>query len=169
MRKALHKYFTFLLLLAIASPSLLFVYFSTELLFIRHQMEEQLEHQHLQTLELKKAELKWHKKGKEIEIGDRLFDIKEIKEKGELVIVKGLFDDEEKKIKKRIGLLEKQKNDENQLSHQVILKFATAQLYFESPGTEFTPSLRLLTTSLVIPTALCISPFQRIPIPPPRA
>jgi hypothetical protein len=169
MRKAAHSIFAFLMILAIAIPALFYVYFSIELQLIRHHMEEQLEQQQLQTLSIKKAAFKWYKKGKEIEVGNRLFDVKEIREEGDILLVKGLYDDQEKKVKAEIALLSKEKNKQTHLAHQLMNNFMTGQIFFEETATIFININITSPYTLITQTQLNPSPFQSIPLPPPRA
>ncbi len=67
---------------------------------IKHEMKEKLENQMLQTISLKKSDVIWVKKNAEISLNGRMFDIKSITEKNDLIIFKGLFDDEETAIVK---------------------------------------------------------------------
>ena len=58
-------------------------------------MEEKLEKSFVQTIRLKKEDLVWVKKGKEIRIGNHLFDIKSIEENNGVCEIKGLYDEDE--------------------------------------------------------------------------
>ena len=69
-------------MLALSIMPLLFsFYFIIHQKVIHHRMEEKLERSFLQTIKLKKEDLVWVKKGKEILVGNHLFDIKSIAEK----------------------------------------------------------------------------------------
>lgn len=66
-------------------------------------MMERLEEEALQTISFPLQELIWLKKGKEILIGNKRFDVKEIVFKNNLAFVTGLFDDEEVAIMKKMN------------------------------------------------------------------
>lgn len=72
-------------------------------MFIKHEMEERMEREELQTLVLDIATIRWEKKEKEIWLGDQLFDIKEMKQEGNKLIVKGLYDHKEKEILSKLN------------------------------------------------------------------
>jgi hypothetical protein len=132
-------------------------------------MEEQLEQQHLQTLAVKKAAFKWYKKGKEIEVGNRLFDVKEIREDGDMLLVKGLYDDQEKKVKTQIALLSKEKNKQTHLAHQLLMNFMSGLIFFEDTA-KISINITIASPyTLITQTQLIPAPFQSIPLPPPRA
>ena len=82
-------------------------------------MEEKLEKSFLQTIRLKKEDLVWVKKGKEIRIGNHLFDVKSIKENNGIYEVKGLYDEDEDILHEQLN--ESQHNTDQQsqksLSH----------------------------------------------------
>jgi hypothetical protein len=65
---------------------------------IQHRMLEQLEAKHLSTIIIKKGNLKWTRPGKEIELGGKLFDVKEVTEKDGSYTIKGLYDEKEDAI-----------------------------------------------------------------------
>lgn len=66
-------------------------------------MIERLEEEALQTISIPLQELIWLKKGKEILISNKRFDVKEIALKKNMAFVSGLFDDEEEALVKKIN------------------------------------------------------------------
>ena len=73
-----------------------------EIYTLKNTVAERLEKQHLQTLLITAAEIHWVKTGKEIVIGNRLFDVKEYHANGTSIIVTGVFDDEETAVQKQV-------------------------------------------------------------------
>ena len=54
------------LLIIMGIPGILFVYYQARQAYIRHEMEEKLEYQHLETLRLPASKVVWYEEGKEI-------------------------------------------------------------------------------------------------------
>lgn len=108
------KIFSIPLAALVLTPFFFALYFQVQQSIIRKRMEEKLMGQELTTLTLKQADLVWYKKGKEIILQGRLFDVFSIKEKGGELLVSGLFDDAETKLHmKAIRLLDKESRDTN--------------------------------------------------------
>lgn len=110
------------LLLIFLTPVLLWSYLKTEQFRIRHAMEEKLEHQHLDTLRIAAKDLVWYKKGKEVMIGQRLFDVKQLTREGETVVLTGLYDEDETLVKQQLSQLMKQQQQDDRSSQQVLSK-----------------------------------------------
>lgn len=160
----------FLFLLIFLAPVLLWSYLKTEQYMIRHAMEEQLEQQHLDTLRIAEKDLVWYKKGKEVLIGQRLFDVKQLTREGQTVVLTGLFDENETRVKNKMSQLAKQQQQDDRSSQQILNKLIHADwiqpiyratIQADESGLEkrkylsFTPSLLTLTLTL--------------PLPPPKA
>jgi hypothetical protein len=101
-------------------PVLFSFYFTIHQGIIHQQMEERLENTFLQIIQIKKAELVWVKQGKEIRVGNHMFDIKSIKEKNGVCEIKGLYDTDEDLLHEKLN--KTQRNTEQQ-SQQVFLNF----------------------------------------------
>lgn len=76
---------------------------------VEHEWKERLEMSSMVTLELRKGSYTWVRPGKEIRIGNRMFDVKETRTSGNLVYFKGIYDDQEAAIEAAI----RQHNDGN--------------------------------------------------------
>ena len=128
-------------------------------------MEEKLERTFLQTIKLKKEDLVWVKNGKEIRIGNHLFDIKSIKENNGVYEIKGLYDEDEDLLHEQLN--ESQRNTDQQ-SQKALLSFffqlytAPENNYFEKVNT---PTLSEYSNhfSLHLP-----SPSSDLLTPPPN-
>jgi hypothetical protein len=117
------KIMAFAMLLLIAAPLFLFVGFIVKQKIIQHQMLEQLEKTSLQTITVNKADILWAKKDKEVIINGKLFDVKSYVIAGDEIIVTGLYDTAENKLKKELTSLMHSKRNESAPLEQLILKF----------------------------------------------
>ena len=99
----LKTYSSLFLLLLVALPLLYVTMLQVSEIINRHQMMERLEEEALQTISIPLHELIWLKKGKEILIGNKRFDVKEIVLKKNMAVVTGLFDDEEEALVKKMN------------------------------------------------------------------
>jgi len=81
---------------------------------IKHAMEERLEKEKLITLTISIDNLIWHKKGKEIIVDKKMFDVKSIQYNVDgSVTVSGLFDHEEKALHEKLADLINNKKERN--------------------------------------------------------
>ena len=105
----------------------MFVYYQSAQWMIRHEMEEKLEQQHLQTLRIPVAEVNWYKKNKEIIVEGKLFDVKSATPDNGVIIFTGLYDDEETEIKNKLWELQNKKNEDG--NSQIAKKFISILLF----------------------------------------
>lgn len=120
----------FLLVIVLAPLSYHFI-FQARQQQIRHHMKEELEHARLQELVLPTASLQWAKPGKEILIGQELFDVKSIRyDQYGMAHIRGLFDKAETALVKEIQKDFDQQNRNG--SRQIIHLFKTIQSLPES-------------------------------------
>lgn len=96
---------------------------------LKAEIKEQLELASLLTIVLNKEELKWVEPGTELNIGGKLFDVKNLKITGNMVLVTGLFDEEETNYVKNHGDFSESNNPE--------LKDNSAAGFFFSIGYPF--------------------------------
>ncbi len=128
MNQRVKKIIIFHLLALTIMPVFFSFYFTIHQDIIRHQMEERLENTFLQIIQIKKADLVWVKKGKEIRVGNRLFDIKSINEKNGVCEIKGLYDADEDLLHEKLN---KTQRNTKQQSQQLVIDFFF-QLYTSS-------------------------------------
>ncbi len=96
---------------------------------IEHEMLEKLEEGSLETLTLKEGSFHWYKKGKEIMVNGRLFDVKRIKKQEDKILITGLYDEKEDELNLTLlKLLDTRKQSSKQ---QVIIKILTQQLFIQ--------------------------------------
>jgi len=100
------------LLLIVSIPCLLFVYYQSAQWYIRHEMEEKLENEQLQTIVIPVSDVKWYKENKEIIVEGKLFDVKSVAYHDEMASFTGLYDHQETNIKAQLENLELE-DDEN--------------------------------------------------------
>jgi hypothetical protein len=93
---------------------------------IRHEMKEALERSNLHTLQIKATAFQWHKKNKEIKIGDRFFDVKHLQllSNGNYLVT-GLYDDEETSLENKANALLNQSSKNKQWLAALFLQWYT--------------------------------------------
>jgi hypothetical protein len=94
----LRKIWSLGLMMALLLPSALYWQYNLHLQHHQHEMEEKMELAMLTTLHIPVAKLHWEKPGKELKIGETLFDVKQLEIKEGIAVVKGLYDDQEKEL-----------------------------------------------------------------------
>ena len=130
-------------------------------------MEEKLEKSLLQTIQLKKEDFVWVKKGKEIRIGSHLFDVKSIKEKNGVFNIKGLYDKDEDVLHEQLN---KSQNNPDQQSQKLLMNFFFQLVYtaaensFDEYPSIINPTEYPAYLSIYLP-----SPETELLFPPPQA
>ena len=129
------------------------------------QMLEELESQQLTSITVKANEIEWVKEGKECILYGELFDVKNMYVSNDQVVLNGLFDKEEKKIKK--SLEDNTKNEQHSNKAQQLIKlFSIAVTYTETE--KLTPYFagKKITTHFV--NTIYTSHFPDYTTPPPK-
>jgi hypothetical protein len=106
------KILAFILLLTIAAPLLFFASFLLQQQLIENEMEERLENASLQTIVADQAAVQWIKKGKEVIIEGKLFDVKSFRYSGKQIILTGLFDEDEDHLNSKLNTILAQTNED---------------------------------------------------------
>lgn len=121
----------------------------------------------LHTVTLAKAELRWVKPGKEILLEGEMFDIKNITEQGNgLVVVTGLYDFEETLL---VGQMQKKQQDDNTKGNkQLGQAFQLIQAMPEDLLGEGFPSQLISCNGACLKDDDLSSPFKNILTPPPQ-
>ncbi len=96
-------------------------------------MEEKLEQEKLQIITLDAASVIWLKKDKEILINGEPFDVKSITRKGNSIIVSGLYDVEEKKLKNQLEAYHHSKDKAASANNSLLLFFFTTYCHTNEP------------------------------------
>lgn len=104
---------------------------------IQHEMLERLEREQLISIRIKASEVKWVKPGKEIAIGHEMFDIKNMETDGDDLVLTGLYDAEEKALKR---LIRQQSQQESKQSKQTLQLLSALGLPAEAANvSSYTP------------------------------
>lgn len=99
MKTTLKKTTSLFFILPGFAPLLFIIFFSVKQQAIRHRMKERIENQSLHNITLANNEIHWVKKGKEIRVNGKMFDVKSITCKNGLTTFYGLYDEEETILK----------------------------------------------------------------------
>ena len=166
MRLAAKLISTILLLVLTTVPvSYLFIFHAHQRR-IRHEMKDRLEHEMLHTVTIPKSELRWVKPGKEIALGENLFDIKTLTElHNGMVRLTGIYDFEETFVVKQM----KKTQDDDAAKGNKLMQIM--QLLQSSPGTIYDEVYcygQSLSEWFIINDARLSSPFRSILTPPPQ-
>jgi len=157
--------FAFPLLTMVLMPMLVCVYFLVKQQCIKAEMEEKLEACSLLTITLLKKNIQWVEQGKELIVQGELFDVKEVTQKNDSLVISGLFDSAEKEIKQKLFLVLGNQSNTDKPLHLLITQFLYPALllsqnnsnqlpiYFLSPKIKyFIPTQNTLTVSIEITT-----------------
>lgn len=165
MKKIIKHISLVLILVAFTLPLATPLFLQIQNLHQQWLMLEKLETQQLTTITLKANEIQWVKKGKECMIHGELFDVKSISVTGDQIILKGLFDDAEKKIKKSIEDNAKNEQQSNK-AQQFIKLFSVAVTY---PETEkLIPYFNVSKQKTLFINIIYTTPFPDYTTPPPK-
>ena len=161
------KRYALVLFLFISIPMCTLVCMQLFQFVIKHEMKEKLENQMLQTVTLKKADVVWVKSNTEINLNGRMFDIKSMTEENDLIIFKGLFDDEETAIVKFV-----EKSSNNGTTNQQSSMSSYFQLFltvYKSTSTiEYKNILKDIHCFRIENNLTIMKQLQQINIPPPK-
>jgi hypothetical protein len=154
----------FILLTAI--PLLTPFYIHLQQRHIRHQMKEKLEQQYLTTVVLEKKSVHWIKPGKEILLGDRMFDIKTVQTDQDHFIFTGLYDDEETNVVNKMKDYRKQENNGgSKLLVQLMQVLQMPCEYYIANHNSLVPDKTICYTEI---NESPLSQYKNIITPPPR-
>ena len=93
-----HILFALLISLSASLPFLLPGSLMIQQAVAMHEMMEKLEHEELQEITVLHSSVHWLEYNKECIINNRMFDVKDMKTRGDSVVLTGLYDDQEKEI-----------------------------------------------------------------------
>lgn len=128
MLKHKKNIFAFPLLLMVLMPMLVCVYFLVKQQCIKAEMEEKLEACSLTTITLLKKNIQWVEQGKELIVQGELFDVKEVTQKNDSLVICGLFDSAEKEIKQKLSLAVGNQKNTNTPLQQLITQFLSPSI-----------------------------------------
>lgn len=110
MRQGFRKISAVGLVLLIAMPLVFTIGILVKQKVIQFHRRERLETEQLQTITIATEDIHWVKKGKEILVAGKLFDIKHFEKKNSKVILTGFFDKEEDGLYDQLNKIAKDKN-----------------------------------------------------------
>jgi hypothetical protein len=162
------KILAFAALLLVLAPLFFFTGYLVKQKIIQYQMHEQLENASLQTITLNQVDVTWIKKNKEIIVHGKLFDVKSYIIAGTKIILRGLFDEAENKLKKEFASLIHSKRNESAPLEQLILKFIFTSVINQNQQTEVLACNQ--NTKTVYPFHNEVPVYQSVPVssPPPN-
>lgn len=95
-------------------------------------MFEKLEKENIQSLRLPADKINWYKKGRELIIDGKMFDVKSMEKQGDEYIITGLFDEMETTLNNQLAMSHEQGNQTTSGSNQLLqvcLGLIAIQLY----------------------------------------
>lgn len=123
------KITSFGLLLVLTMPLFFSVVVLLKQKIIHHLREQRFETELLKTVIVSPGEFHWVKKGKEVIIGDKLFDVKSYKTDGNKIVLKGFFDVKESNLVQHIKDLAEQDDESNSPFNIRVLKLLLSSTY----------------------------------------
>ena len=168
MRKVNKKIATIFLLVLALAPLFYVLALHTRQHTIRCKMKEELEEKMLHSIALKSSDIHWVREGKELAIGKKLFDVKNIVyNKDGTAIVTGLFDEEETTL---VQQLEKnQKENSSQGTKELAQLFHLLLVMPEYPLENNSISFLLNSSRFPVIDSAPVAAFKTILTPPPQA
>jgi len=152
------KHIVFILLVILSASAVCPALLQLKQIVNRQRMLHRMEKESLQTLHLKKGELVWFKKNKELLVDGKLFDVKSIRFENEMAIVKGLYDHKEDELVYNIRNHQTEKKEAAGLKLSHLPLFPIRSHSFRFPfvkGSKPTPMLtfpHILTNPLPVQT-----------------
>ncbi|MBL0181475.1 MAG: hypothetical protein IPP96_03905 [Chitinophagaceae bacterium] len=117
------------LVLLIAMPLVFTIGILVKQKIIQFHRRERLETEQLQTITVAAENIRWVKKGKEILVAGKLFDIKHFEKKNSQVTLTGFFDKEEEDLFDQLNKMAKDKNRPSPLT--TVISFLLTPYYNE--------------------------------------
>lgn len=165
MKKILKNITLVLILVAFTLPLTIPVFLQIQNLHQQWLMLEELETQQLTTITVQANEIQWVKEGKECLLQGELFDVKNMHVSNDQIILKGLFDEAEKKIKKSIEDNAKNEHQSNK-AQQLVKLFSIAVTYTETENP--TPYFNVRKQKTFFINKIYSTPFPDYTTPPPK-
>jgi hypothetical protein len=122
------KIVAFVFLLIMAVPVFISVNFILQENMIQEEVDEKMNTVTLQSITVAKVDIVWLRAGKEILLGDRLFDVKNVETKNDSLILTGYFDTEETELLAGFKKYTESNNNDSPLSKS-IFKFLFSPVF----------------------------------------
>ncbi|CAN5886829.1 hypothetical protein BH11BAC4_BH11BAC4_22430 [soil metagenome] len=156
------------LLFLLAMPLLFSVYTIVEKQLIEYEMEEEFGEGNLLTITIDPADILWFEENREAAIHGKMFDVKTIHRNGNKLVLTGLFDTREDKLKEKLQAFNDHgKRPLSAKTSLLILLFST----YSHTGTGIdliSPVCTLQKASWPINQHSNYNAFREVIIPPPR-
>ncbi len=123
------KILALVMLLAVIAPLLFFTCFFIKQKMIEHDMEEQLKNASLKTITIDAGAILWVKRNKEVTVDGKLFDVRSITVNGNVIILTGLYDNEEDILNEGMKNFVQQKNEQGAGMNHIIFSLLFPPLY----------------------------------------
>jgi hypothetical protein len=120
------------LLLIVTTPLFFSAFFLVKKKIIQREMEEKLEIASLETITVSVSDFVWLKKGKEILVNGKMFDVKSHQVNGTKITFTGLYDDKEKELAATVKNAFNTKKDSNAPFGQTAIKLLLQPLFTQS-------------------------------------
>ncbi len=168
MNPLLKKISVFLLLAMLLAPLSYTCIFQAKQARVQRKMKKQLQVNMLHHLVMAQEDLRWVKPGKEILVGDQMFDIKTISYRNDgTVYITGLFDHEESFLYAQLNKNRKEETNKN--NRQLVQLFQLMQALPDNHPEQDNFSLPLAFQRPLYSEDLLPPPFHSILTPPPQS
>lgn len=156
------------MLLLISVPLFFTLVFLVKQHWLQHRMFEKIEQGYVNTYSFSTGDLQWIKKGKELLIKGKLFDVKNYTITADSITVTGLFDEEEELLKTNYLQSANSKNDPPSPLQLLLLKsFFSPAFTYASDHTLF--SMQFIGDNILsVGEETIVSMYYPIATPPPR-
>jgi hypothetical protein len=162
------KILSVLFLLIFAVPILCTVTYLAAIKINAHQMEEKLERSSLETVLINTDQLVWVKKGKEVLLSGKLFDVKSLEITDGKIRLTGLFDTVEDAISKKITALQNNKNDSSSPVFSMLAKLLCPAILQQYNSNSIIDILSDIDKFPALLCAKCTKPLISVTTPPPN-
>lgn len=158
----------FFLFSVVAIPLIYSIYTITMQVIIETRMHDKMEHEQLLMFTVESSSIIWLKVNKEMLINGEPFDVKAISKNGNMVIVTGLFDAAEKKLRIQLNKYINSADQQATAHKSLLLQFIAN--YYQEPGKinlDIPFTFHKRKNFQFLPDKIC-SLYDEIVLPPPR-
>jgi hypothetical protein len=146
--------------------------FSAGILFKQKMMQlnrrARFEKESLEVIVLPSENIHWVKKGKEILVDGKLFDVKSFTSNNGKIAFTGFFDDEEEELIDRMNEISENREKNNSSASRLFTKFFFSPVYSESAPVSFLNPWHIIRKGFYPYTEVISSGYHPLDIPPPR-
>jgi len=170
IKKSYKKIVAGAMLLLVSVPLFFTVEFLLKQHLVQHRMFEKIEQGYVSTYSFSTGDLQWIKKGKELLIKGKLFDVKTYTITADSITVTGLFDEEEELLKTNYLQIANSKNDPPTPLQLLLLKSFFSPAFTNSSDHTLLSLQFIFVDGNVLPSVdeTIVSMYYPIVTPPPR-